>query len=729
MLRQSKLSIYSDVYDYLQDVFAKYNLLLERAQQGLQQTEPFADQLASLNQQIAARENLIKERLSLSRRQNVVLPIEILADVFHLSTVEIELVLICLLPYVDEYYHRAYHGLQINKNDYYPCLALFNLLLAPSNLKKQLQIRASLLPGTTLMDWQLLLRMDNGQGPLTAYTPLTLDPLIVNYLLGMPITEPELNLNLIVANTEPTIIPLSLHPLLEQQLEHLGRHIQDSINSTDSYILHFRGMDTIQLTKTAVQFAERLSFNTIFIIDADYLLSFLTGARFNKALAYAKLKQLFRTIILAAAHPCIRHFERLETNDPEVSALRQFLLTSLATTFTLSLLVSTTSTLAANDEVDFTNTHYVYIDDPLPNFEQRDELWQTVLNHSRLIQLKPLATLLADKFLFTASQIYSVQQEVLDQAMLCDKKQAISEKALLLACQNHSKLMLPNLATKYTAKAQLSDVILTEHTQNQVYEICQRVKYRREVYQNWGFVNKTKTQRPGLCVIFHGVSGTGKTMTAGAIANELGQELYTINLAMMVSKYIGETEKNLARLFDEAESLNAILFFDEADAIFGKRAEVKDAHDRFANIQTGYLLQRIETYQGIVILATNLLKNIDEAFVRRLDFIIEFHFPNVVQREELWKKAFPKQAPLASDIDYPFLAAKVKLAGGHITNIALRAAFYAVVRQQAITMQHILLAAREEYYKIGTGFLENDFAPYEHYFLTNDSDEFAKLEL
>src|SRR5207248_4941858 len=190
------------------------------------------------------------------------------------------------------------------------------------------------------------------------------------------------------------------------------------------------------------------------------------------------------------------------------------------------------------------------------------------------------------------------------------------------------------------------------------------------VYSEWGFERRIDSGK-GLKALFAGASGTGKTMTAGVIARELGLDLYRIDLSGVVSKYIGETEKNLDRIFRAAHCSNAILFFDEADALFGKRSEVKDAHDRYANIEVAYLLQKMEEHEGAVILASNLSKNIDDAFSRRMHYIVEFPMPDEAHRERLWLGMFPPEVPLGQDVDFRFLARQFPIAGGDIKNIAL----------------------------------------------------------
>jgi SpoVK/Ycf46/Vps4 family AAA+-type ATPase len=234
----------------------------------------------------------------------------------------------------------------------------------------------------------------------------------------------------------------------------------------------------------------------------------------------------------------------------------------------------------------------------------------------------------------------------------------------------------------------------------QLKEICSQVKYRQIVYQTWGFDRKLSLGK-GIIALFSGPPGTGKTMAAEVIARDLQLDLYKIDLSQLVSKYIGETEKNLDRIFTAAETANAILFFDEADALFGKRSEVKDAHDRYANIEIGYLLQKIEEYEGLAILATNLRQNLDEAFIRRLNFIVDFPFPDEEHRQQILRVLIPIEAPIADDIDFSLLAHEIKLAGGNLKNIVLAAAFYAAESGPTIQMYHFIQAAKREHQKLG----------------------------
>jgi SpoVK/Ycf46/Vps4 family AAA+-type ATPase len=217
------------------------------------------------------------------------------------------------------------------------------------------------------------------------------------------------------------------------------------------------------------------------------------------------------------------------------------------------------------------------------------------------------------------------------------------------------------------------------------------------VYENWGFASKG-SRGLGISALFAGASGTGKTMAAEVLASELRLDLYRIDLSQVVSKYIGETEKNLRRVFDTAEVSGAILLFDEADALFGKRSEVKDSHDRYANIEISYLLQRMEAYRGLAILTTNLKNVLDTAFLRRIRFVVQFPFPDSTNRAEIWRRVFPEQTPTES-LDVNKLA-KLNLVGGNIRNIALQAAFLAAEHDEPVRMLHLLRAARTEYAKL-----------------------------
>jgi SpoVK/Ycf46/Vps4 family AAA+-type ATPase len=282
---------------------------------------------------------------------------------------------------------------------------------------------------------------------------------------------------------------------------------------------------------------------------------------------------------------------------------------------------------------------------------------------------------------------------------------------LYAAARMQSTPILNDLAKKIAPHYNWESLILPDDAREQLREICAQMEHRHRVLEEWG-LGRRMAMGKGLTALFAGNSGTGKTMAADVIAGSLGLDLYKIDLSGVVSKYIGETEKNLSSIFREAETSNAILFFDEADALFGKRSEVKDAHDRYANIETAYLLQRMEEYSGIVILATNLKMNLDEAFLRRLTFVVDFPMPEQPDRLRIWESIVSHEMPLADDVDIPFMARQFKIAGGNIRNIVLAAAYLAADEGSIVAMHHFIRATRREYQKLGRMVTDAEFGPY-----------------
>jgi len=264
-------------------------------------------------------------------------------------------------------------------------------------------------------------------------------------------------------------------------------------------------------------------------------------------------------------------------------------------------------------------------------------------------------------------------------------------------CRKMARPRLDDLAQPIDSTATWDDLVLPDAQRKILRDIVAHVRQRAKVYSEWGFAEKSG-RGLGISALFAGPSGTGKTMASEVMAKELRLDLYRIDLSTVVSKYIGETEKNLRRIFDAAEAGGAVLLFDEADALFGKRTEVKDSHDRHANVEVSYLLQRMEAYQGLAILTTNLKDSLDQAFLRRIRFVVKFTFPDALQRAEIWQRIFPKQTP-TEDLD-PSKLAQLSVAGGNIRNIALNAAFNAADAGEPVQMKHILAAAKSECVKL-----------------------------
>ncbi|MGE0642602.1 MAG: ATP-binding protein [Nitrospira sp.] len=345
-----------------------------------------------------------------------------------------------------------------------------------------------------------------------------------------------------------------------------------------------------------------------------------------------------------------------------------------------------------------------------PRFAERVRLWGTTLSTYGVNNGVLDVNELANKFHLSGGQIEDSTVTARNIALLRDPENPQPTMSdFIAACRLQSQRKLSTLARKIQPHYRWDDIILPTDRLQQLREICNQAKHRALVYEQWGFDKKLSLGK-GLTMLFAGPSGTGKTMAADILAHELALDLYKIDLSMVVSKYIGETEKNLASIFNEAAHSNAILFFDEADALFGKRSEVRDAHDRYANIEVGFLLQKMEEYEGIVILATNFRKNMDDAFVRRLQCTVEFPFPSVEDRLRIWQGLWPLETPRCPDLNFDFMASQFEVSGGHIRNVALAATFLAAEDQAPVSMTHLLAAARREYQKIGKVIMEGDFA-------------------
>jgi hypothetical protein len=359
----------------------------------------------------------------------------------------------------------------------------------------------------------------------------------------------------------------------------------------------------------------------------------------------------------------------------------------------------------------FPRTRALALDFPDPDYATRLGLWSDAVARTGWSLASEDLDAIADRFVLTPRQIETAAEAA---ACTLGEDAATGElvpAALFEAARAQSDHSLGSLAVKVKTVHCWDDLILPRETLQRIKEVTAAIKLRHVVYSGWGFEDKIASGK-GIKVLFSGASGTGKTMTASVMARDLELDLYKIDLSGVVSKYIGETEKNLDRIFRAAHSSNAILFFDEADALFGKRSEVKDAHDRYANIEVAYLLQKIEEYEGAVILASNLSRNIDDAFSRRMHYVVEFPLPDERSRERLWRGMFPARAPLSGDVDFGFIAKQFTISGGDIRNVVLDAAFLAAQDGQSITMRQIVIALSRQMMKQGKVPAPTDFKQY-----------------
>ncbi len=346
---------------------------------------------------------------------------------------------------------------------------------------------------------------------------------------------------------------------------------------------------------------------------------------------------------------------------------------------------------------------------PLPDGPARQHLWAAALQRAGLATDCSALAEVAQQFRLSARQIEVAAATLrLSLGLPAGKRGNSGADALLRVARQQAEADLGGLAQRITPAFGWADLVLPAGSLRQLRHLGGAIRHRERVFGEWGF-----SGGPGVTALFSGSPGTGKTMSAGVLAREAGLDLWRIDLSSVVSKWIGETEKHLDRIFALARDGNAILFFDEADALFGKRSEVKDAHDRYANIEVAYLLQQLEVFDGVVILASNLARNVDQAFSRRMHFVIEFPLPDAGLRERLWRAAIPAGAPLADDVDLAFLARQFAFAGGDIRVAALDAAFSAAADDAPIDMARLCQAVSRQLLKQGKVPTASDFRQYQ----------------
>ncbi|HEY6569136.1 MAG TPA: ATP-binding protein [Candidatus Limnocylindrales bacterium] len=347
------------------------------------------------------------------------------------------------------------------------------------------------------------------------------------------------------------------------------------------------------------------------------------------------------------------------------------------------------------------------VDAPVPALATRHDLWVTSLNGDQPEGFDPAAATIA--FRLTPEQIDRAAQAARHAATAADRTMTVADVAAGARAQNAAGL--ERLARRIEPSVAWKDLVLPGVVEAQLRELTARARHRDRVVGEWR-MGTTGARGIGITALFAGDSGTGKTMSAEVVGHDLALDVYVIDLSTVVDKYIGETEKNLDRIFTEADRVNGILLFDEADALFGKRSEVKDARDRYANVEVAYLLQRMERFDGVAILTTNLRSNVDEAFVRRLDAIIDFPMPEEEHRRLLWERNLAPELPVQDGIDLDFLARRFKISGGNIRNVCVTAAYLAAAADRPVSMADLVRATEREYRKLGRLTVEAEFGEY-----------------
>lgn len=641
---------------------------------------PLADALSKLDAKIDNR-----RAASLAMGNYLLLPH--LSQLFHLTRFEERCLIICLAPELDLRYERLYAYLQDDLTRKRPTVALLLDLLCDS-FATRLKWRPAFDAQAPLFRYRLLRSCDAAlESPLPARA-LKLDDRIANLLTGCNWPDARLAaISRFIDVKKMATRPDGASEQCQQIVSFVRGHFDEGSPSRERVIFFVSGAAGIGKRELARNVCEQLKLPLV-IGDAEKIVN--GPLPFEDAVWLLGREALLQNGVFA-----LDNFQCLLTENGHNAHLHS-LRETIDNFSPLSFLFSKQSWRPSEPWAD---TIFIPIALAPPDYQTRKRLWREQFNGVPPpgIDLDALAS----KFRFTPGQIISALEEARKSACLRGaEKEDITRQDLYAACRAQCGGQLGALAHKNELKYHWHDIVLTADKSAQLREICNQARYRETVFGSWGFDRKLSLGR-GLNVLFAGAPGTGKTMAAEVIANELQLDLYKIDLSQVVSKYIGETEKNLGRIFTAAENSNAIIFFDEADALFGKRSEVKDAHDRYANIEISYLLQKMEEYEGIVILATNLRQHMDEAFTRRMQAIIEFAFPDEEQRRDIWQRVFPREAPLAAEVDFSLLAREIKMPGGNIKNIALAAAFYAAADGGQINMTHLRQATRREYEKLG----------------------------
>ncbi len=698
-----------------------------------------ARQVAALPDEIAFTQALeraaaeIAERKAASLQQGIPLHLVRLQKLFGLDDFDVDVLLVGLLPEIDLRYERIYAYLQDDMTRKRPGVSLvLNLLCAAPG--ERLARRAHFLPNAPLLHHHLISLLGNPARPNPPLLAQDIKPdaRIVEFLLtgsvvGRGEASPE---RICLSGIAPLSWPSGQQTTGKGCLALTDARLRDFCDLT----VH-PSAPVLFLPPGAHEQIERLAANpgpgqtaTLILLQGDTGTGRRTAAQslcaaWQRPLLTIHLRRLeqgdqFAALArLAAREACLsdalvywQDYDALKP-DAERAAMLDALHPILLE-YPITSLLPLPATAGEPAAVLLSAPRLVRLTLPCPSYGLRCTLWKHFLD--TLPANLPTSpdvdvSTLAQRFRLTGGQI---RDAVLDAAHHAVQRspgqQSLTADDLFAAARARTSGQLNGLANKIEPRHTWADLVLPDDQLAQLRELCDQMNYRARVLGEWGFEAKLSLGK-GLNVLFAGPSGTGKTMTAEVIASELGLDLFKIDLSTVVSKYVGETEKNLERIFGAARNSNAILFFDEADALFGKRSEVRDAHDRYANVEISYLLQKMEEYDGLVILTSNLNKNMDEAFVRRMHFTIEFPYPEKEARQRVWQIVFPAQAPLAPGVDFGLLAERYRLTGGNIRNVALGAAFLAARDGGIIDMAHLLWATRREFQKLGRLADEHEF--------------------
>lgn len=642
----------------------------------------------------------IRAQVEITMSTSNLLPLEHLIETFKLNNFEIFCLYLSLALELDPSFEKNIRFFSESLPLPYPSLGLM-LKMYCDSLDMYLTQRRLLHSQSRLLRYFYSDAANSATGPLIA-SPLALDQPVIDYILNFDQYE-----------------------VSKPYLELISPHTQDeahAYSATKQQLIDFFELN----------YEQKLSPNVLFHLHGDkgigrHALAYDFCSHYDQTAILVKAKRLpldsASEVVDAITREALMHravlifedFEALTSKlyETNVSQLVHLLLESMQRFAKVSFAISTD---AWHPQTAFSN--FLLIDMPLDSSNPLHRLnhWLEASKNYPMAEEISYETI-ANQFKLSPKQIDKALKDAYHQ-MLWTGEDKINLPLLHHANYFQLSHALGENTQRLKGKSTFKDLVLPREQLAQLGEACNQMRYRHVVYQNWGFSEKL-SYGTGLGLLFTGPPGTGKTLAAQVVANELGLELYRVDLSQIVSKYIGETEKQLKGIFDEASKSSAILLFDEGDALFSKRTEVSDAHDKYANVETSYLLQKIESYEGITIVTTNLLGNIDEAFIRRFAFVVHFPLPTAEYRRSLWRQVFPEGVPLSKTLDLDYLGNHFELSGASIKNIALNAAFLAASAGREVTMRDLLNATMSELTKTGKSVLPSDFGDYA-YLLTRE---------
>jgi hypothetical protein len=635
-------------------------------------------------------------------------PLVRLVDRFALDPFEQFAIVAALAGEIDRNkYSKAYALLQDDVTRKQPSLELLLRVYGGTEGERWEAARA-FDTGRPLRRWNLLRFAPRESGdPATPFgRRLELDDRIARFLLGLDDLGPQLDDVAVLGPWDADVLRVAPdRDAVDRLARLLGEVGRGAAGAPPRLVVHVHGRPGTGRRALIANLCERRGLRLV-RVDAARLASLPSPAFEDTLLGLARE---------SALHPvalCLEHVETLLDDDSPAAHGLRAIMQALRGVAPVTFLVGQR---AWTPDGLFGDGVFQSVQLDLPDAVTARDLWTVALRQVPLAAEiggpEQAAVELSGRFRLSAGQIHDAVAAAQAHALWETADPAPLTLAVLYrGCREQCSHRLASLARHVTTEFGWDDLVLPERQRSQLHELERAIRNATGVLEDWNFQSRLPYGR-GITALFSGPSGTGKTMAAGILARELGLDLYKIDLSRVVSKYIGETEKNLERIFQQAEDANAMLFFDEADALFGKRSAIKDAHDRYANIEIAYLLQKMEERLGVTILATNLRTNMDEAFVRRIRFGIEFLLPEYPQRLAIWRSSLPKEIRLADDVDLPALAKRLRVSGGSIMNVCISAASLAYEPGGVIAMTHFAQAARRELQKLGHQYHERDFQP------------------